>query len=63
MSAFGWEYPPGVTGREPEITGEWPCHDCGGCGYDEDEDGRHACQTCSGTGVLPEDYDDDEEDD
>lgn len=20
---FGWDYPPGVTGNEPEITGEW----------------------------------------
>ena len=27
---FGWSYPPGVTGREPEITGEWgPCECCG----------------------------------
>lgn len=40
---FGWEYPPGVTGNEPEIAG-WPecpkcnadvsphddtCHECG----------------------------------
>lgn len=20
---FGWDYPPGVTGSEPQITGEW----------------------------------------
>lgn len=29
MSIFGWEFPPGVTGREPQITGEWPCAECG----------------------------------
>ena len=29
MSGFGWDYPPGVTGREPQITGEWPCTNCG----------------------------------
>ncbi len=22
-------YPPGVTGNEPELTGEWPCVECG----------------------------------
>jgi RNA polymerase subunit RPABC4/transcription elongation factor Spt4 len=22
-------YPPGVTGNEPQITGEYPCADCG----------------------------------
>lgn len=22
-------YPPGVTGREPQLTGEWPCAACG----------------------------------
>lgn len=28
-SIFGWSYPPGVTGREPEITGDWgPCEVC-----------------------------------
>lgn len=48
-------YPPGVTGNEPQITGEWPCDVCGGMGYDEDEDGKHACNTCNGTGILPED--------
>jgi len=29
MSGFGWDYPPGVTGNEPQITGEWPCVNCG----------------------------------
>ena len=24
---FGWDYPPGVTGNEPQITGEWPEED------------------------------------
>lgn len=31
---FGWDYPPGVTGNEPQITGL--CPDCGG----ECEDGE-----------------------
>lgn len=22
--SFGWDYPPGVTGNEPQITGIWP---------------------------------------
>lgn len=22
-------YPPGVSGNEPQITGEWPCAECG----------------------------------
>lgn len=28
-SKFGWDFPPGVTGSEPEITGDWPCSVCG----------------------------------
>jgi hypothetical protein len=29
-SMFGWSYPPGVSGNEPEITGEYgPCECCG----------------------------------
>ena len=54
MSGFGWHYPPGVTGNEPQITGEYPCDECDGCGYDEDEDGKHACQRCKGSGIEPE---------
>jgi hypothetical protein len=33
---FGWDYPPGVTGREPQITGE--LGDCERCGERLDED-------------------------
>jgi len=50
-------YPPGVTGNEPELTGEWPCVDCDGQGCDEDEDGKHSCPRCHGSGIEPEDYD------
>lgn len=50
--SFGWDYPPGVTGNEPQISGEWPCDECGGLGYDEDEDGKHACFLCEGKGYL-----------
>ena len=29
-SIFGWSYPPGVTGNEPEISGDYgPCEVCG----------------------------------
>ncbi len=45
-------YPPGVTGNEPELTGEWPCDECGGRGYDEDEDGKHSCPVCQGKGFI-----------
>jgi hypothetical protein len=49
-------YPPGVTGNEPQITGEWPCRVCGGYGYDdENEDGKHTCGWCKGDGLEPED--------
>lgn len=29
MSGFGWDYPPGVSGNEPHLTGEYPCVNCG----------------------------------
>lgn len=35
MSGFGWSYPPGVTGNEPELTGEWDCARC-----DDTQDGN-----------------------
>lgn len=34
----GWDYPPGVTGNEPELSGEWPCTDCG-----RTTNGDHGC--------------------
>lgn len=57
MSVFGWDYPPGVTGNEPEITGEWPC-DCGdGCERVPTDccDDQYACETVSGSGLLSSD--------
>lgn len=50
-------YPPGVSGNEPEITGEWPCVACYGEGGDADEDGVHSCAHCRGTGIEPEEFD------
>lgn len=59
-SDFGWDYPPGVTGNEPQITGEWPCEECDGAGPDEDEDGKHGCRHCDGSGIEPESSDDED---
>jgi hypothetical protein len=36
MGLFGWDYPPGVSGNEPQIVG-YP--DCANCGH---EAGAHA---------------------
>lgn len=47
-------YPPGVTGNEPQITGEWPCTICDGRGFEVDEDGKYSCNFCNGTGIFPE---------
>ncbi len=48
-------YPPGVSGNEPEITGEWPCPSCEGAGGERDEDGAGvSCWFCSGSGIAPE---------
>lgn len=44
-------YPPGVTGNEPELTGNWPCVVCGGEGGNL-EDGN--CWMCGGCGIHPE---------
>lgn len=49
-------YPPGVTGNEPQITGEWPCRVCGGEGGFRDEDGAVSCFWCKGHGIEPEEY-------
>jgi len=38
-SNFGWDYPPGVTGNEPQITGEWRCANCGAV-LPEEYDGK-----------------------
>lgn len=34
MSRSSDYYPPGVSGNEPEITGDWPCPVCRGFGRD-----------------------------
>jgi hypothetical protein len=40
--SFGWDYPPGVTGNEPQISGEWPCE----CDRDPH------CKMCEGKGYI-----------
>ena len=49
-------YPPGVTGNEPQISGEWPCIECGGF-PEYDEDGYVPCPRCKGSGIEPEEFD------
>lgn len=38
-------YPPGVTGNEPQLTGEWPCENCGAV-LPEDHDGNTCPNGC-----------------
>ena len=40
-------YPPGVSGNEPQITGEWPCSSCG-ARLPEEVD----CPTCEGSRMI-----------
>lgn len=50
-------FPPGVTGMEPEITGDWPC-DCGdSCEKRPTDccDEQFVCETVSGSGSLSSD--------
>jgi hypothetical protein len=59
MGVFGWDYPPGVTGNEPQITGEWPC-DCGdGCEKVPTDccDDQYECETVVGTNSTVSDDD------
>ena len=45
MSNFGWDFPPGVTGNEPEIAG-WPeCPKCGGSDLVDFAEG-YKCMEC-----------------
>jgi hypothetical protein len=39
-------YPPGVTGNEPELTGEWECS------CDHGLDGEETCPVCQGKGFI-----------
>jgi hypothetical protein len=55
-------YPPGVTGNEPQLTGEWTCRTCGAVLPEEvdclDCNGgrmRSKCATCHGEGKVPYD--------
>ena len=62
MASWNDNYPPGVSGNEPQITGEWPCTQCEGgeeCAYCEgkgyvngDEEWynfKYKCPKCAGT--------------
>lgn len=51
-------YPPGVTGNEPQLTGIWPCVSCGGGRGERNEDGGFdPCPHCGGSGTEPEEFD------
>ena len=59
---FGWEYPPGVTGNEPQIAGRDPMDGCAQCddpfdyegpvGKTHDGDGYLCSATCEARWVL-----------
>lgn len=42
---FGWSYPPGVTGNEPEITGDWDWI-CECCNEHSDDCECPECPVC-----------------
>jgi hypothetical protein len=44
MGKFGWSYPPGVTGNEPELTGD--CGPCDCCGHAAEDCICPACTVC-----------------
>ena len=48
MSLFGWDYPPGVTGNEPEITGDYYTDECTKCG-----ELRDLCPDCGACEDCP----------
>ena len=50
---FGWGYPPGVSPNDPHLTGEWPCFECAGEPFGDQDD---PCMCCSGSGIEPDDY-------
>ena len=63
MTDFGWHYPPGVTGNEPEIAGrsEDECEACNGHGWTAQRDltggapdgiWKTDCEECDGTGEV-----------
>lgn len=43
MASFGWNYPPGVTGMEPEIAGGFDC-DCIDSDHDACDDKECECE-------------------
>lgn len=53
---FGWDYPPGVTGNEPEIAGYPECPECGQHPDDRghDEDGDPCTHPCHDEPDYPE---------
>jgi hypothetical protein len=50
----GSNLPPGVSGNEPQITGEWKCADCGALLPEDgwwivvDDDGEHTLEASDG---------------
>ena len=54
-------YPPGVTGNEPELTGEWPCAHCGATLPEEHDGEPYDGDTCP-DGCQEPDWDEVERD-
>lgn len=58
MSLFeaGFNLPPGVTGNEPYLTGEWPCRECGAILPEEFEGEPFEGDECPGGCAVFDEY-------
>jgi hypothetical protein len=54
MSNFGWNYPPGVTGNEPELVGPPNCKACWHDYEEHDEAGCNFMVTDTQRCICPE---------
>lgn len=58
MTDFGWNYPPGVTGNEPQIVG-YP--NCANCSHEAEVHGDGGCEEPGCTCVEYEQFPDEAE--